>query len=108
MVRTASRESQRRTIYLLTGVVLGIVIMVAPALLLLALPQALWQSNLRSQFLEGTGAYGAFPTASPIDIFIEVLWLVLPALIVILALYWLAVHRTRWAGYDEAAKWSRR
>jgi len=108
MVPTTFRESQRRTIYLLTGVVLGIVFMVTPALLLLALPQQLQQWNLRSQFLEGTGAYGAFPVASPLDFFIEVLWLVLPALIVIFALYWLAVHRTRWAGYDEAAKWSRR
>jgi len=108
MVRTAFRESQRRTIYLLAGVVLGIAIMATPGLLLLALPQALWQRSVPLQFLQGWGVYGASAAASPLDVFIEVLWLVLPALIVILALYWLAVHRTRWAGYNEAAKWSRR
>lgn len=108
MVRTASRESQRRTIYLLAGVVMGFAIMVAPALFLVTFPQArgLWAVPL--QFFQGTGVYDAYADVSPFAVFIEVLWLVLPALIVILALYWLAVHRTRWAGYDEAAKWSRR
>jgi hypothetical protein len=108
MVRTASRESQRHTIYLLTGVVLGIAVMAAPSLLLLALPQTLWQRSVPLQFLAGWGVYGVSAAASPLDVLVEVLWLVLPALIVILALYWLAVHRTHWAGYDEAAKWSRR
>ena len=107
MARTASSEPKRRTTYLLAGLVLGIAIMVGPALLLNLLSSerlAYWASQ------EGLirGLLGAPPSASPLEVVIEVVWLVLPALIIVLALYWLAINRTHWAGYDEAAKWSRR
>ncbi len=45
---------------------------------------------------------------SPFDAVYEFIWLALPAIFVILVLYWVAGRRTRWSGYDEAVKWSRR
>jgi hypothetical protein len=92
--------------HLLGGLVLGIVIMVGPALLLNLFSFAgrvyVTGESLPARF------DGALMAASPLEVVIEVVWLVLPALIIILALYWLAIRRTRWAGYDEAVKWSRR
>jgi hypothetical protein len=106
MVYTISNETKRRTTYLLAGLVLGIAIMVGPALLLSLLPirldTYLWQSGLPARFDD------PLASVSPLAVVIEVLWLILPALTIILALYWLAVHRTRSPGYDEAAKLSHR
>lgn len=45
---------------------------------------------------------------SPVDAIAEFLWLALPAIFVILVLYWVAGRRTRWSGNDDAVKWSRR
>jgi hypothetical protein len=92
----------------LAGAVVGIAIMLAPALILAAFP---WPVGLGSFSRESGflwGPFAAYAPASPLDAVVEVVWLVLPALVVILALYWLAAHRTNWAGQDEAAKWSRR
>ena len=107
MTRKASPEPKRRTTYLLAGLVLGIAIMVGPALLL-SLFSGQSGAGWASQDAVILALRGALPSVSPLEVVIEVVWLVLPALIIILALYWLAIHRTHWAGYDEAAKWSRR
>jgi hypothetical protein len=46
--------------------------------------------------------------SSPLDAVYEFIWLALPAIFVILVLYWVAGRRTRWSGYDDAVKWTRR
>jgi hypothetical protein len=45
---------------------------------------------------------------SPVDAAMEFVWLALPAIFIILVLYWLAGRRTRWKGYDEAVKYTRK
>ena len=45
---------------------------------------------------------------SPYDALVEIAWLALPAIFVILVLYWVAGRRTRWSGYNDAVKWARR
>ena len=45
---------------------------------------------------------------TPIDVIYEFIWLALPAIFVILVLYWVAGRRTRWEGYNNAVKWARR
>jgi hypothetical protein len=45
---------------------------------------------------------------TPIDAIIEVLWLIVPIILLIIVLYVLGGRRSRWAGYDEAVKLTRR
>jgi hypothetical protein len=44
----------------------------------------------------------------PVDVIIELFWLVVPIIFLIIVLYVLGGRRTRWAGYDEAVKLTRR
>ncbi len=106
MTRKTKFRRWQREIYLLSGVVLGVFVMVLPALLFsqtYIIPpvdmfgQALWDQS-RAELL----------IINPFDVLFELLWLALPALIVILCVYWLFIRRKRWAGYDEAVKWLRR
>jgi hypothetical protein len=43
-----------------------------------------------------------------LDVLLELVWLSLPALFITIAIYWAVTRRRRWAGSDEAVKWSRR
>jgi hypothetical protein len=52
--------------------------------------------------------YSSQTILSPFDALAELVWLALPAIFVILVLYWVAGRRTRWSGYDDAVKWTRR
>lgn len=64
-----------------------------------------------SPFLIGltdTGILSSEAIHSPFDAILEFIWLALPAIFVILVIYWIVGRRTRWSGYDEAVKWTRR
>ena len=52
--------------------------------------------------------FSAQTISNPIDALYEFIWLALPAIFVILVIYWIAGRRTRWSGYDDAVKWTRR
>ena len=52
--------------------------------------------------------YSSLTILSPYDAIVELVWLGLPAIFVILVLYWVVGRRTRWSGYDDAVKWTRR
>ena len=52
--------------------------------------------------------YSSLTILSPYDVIVELVWLGLPAIFVILVLYWVVGRRTRWSGYDDAVKWTRR
>jgi hypothetical protein len=56
----------------------------------------------------GSDVYSSETILSPFDVLAELAWLGLPAIFVILVLYWVAGRRTRWSGYDDAVKWTRR
>jgi hypothetical protein len=96
----------QREIYLLSGVVLGIFVMVLPALLFTQFNVIPPVDPIEQTFWDRPQA--AMPIITPFDALFELLWLALPALIVILCVYWLFIRRKRWAGYDEAVKWLRR
>lgn len=94
---------QRRELYLIAGITIGITLMAVPALTHLALGPI-------SPF-ERTDTY-SIPSSellySPLDALIELFWITLPAIFFIVALYWIFLRRRRWIGHETAVKWSRR
>jgi len=52
--------------------------------------------------------FGSQIIPTPLDVIIELFWLVVPIILLIIVLYILGGRRTRWAGYDEAVKLTRR
>lgn len=102
---------RRREALLAAGIVLGIGVMALPAIFHILLGPNSPFLRAQYDYLEPFGPFffaGSDPVPTPFDFFAEVFWLVLPALIIIVFLYWIAIRRTRWAGYEEAIKWSRR
>ncbi|MFX0167847.1 MAG: hypothetical protein ACFE89_09055 [Candidatus Hodarchaeota archaeon] len=94
---------QRREVYLIAGIAIGITLMMMPAITHLALgPTSPFLEDNREWFVSGE------TIASPIDAATELLWIALPAIFFVVALYWIVGRRRRWAGYDSAVKWSRR
>ena len=98
------RRNRRREVYLVTGIAIGIAVMILPALVHTMMGSA-------SPFLGGMTDPAVLSSQiieSPLDVLYEFIWLALPAIFVILVLYWVAGRRTRWEGYDNAVKWARR
>jgi predicted membrane-bound dolichyl-phosphate-mannose-protein mannosyltransferase len=54
------------------------------------------------------GTFASEIITNPLDVIIELFWLVVPIIFLIIVLYILGGRRTRWAGYDEAVKLTRR
>lgn len=95
---------KRREVYLVAGIAIGIVVMTMPALVHTMMGTV-------SPFMLPPATEDTFVhrgTLASIDILAEVMWLALPAIFLILALWWVAGRRQRWKGYDEAVKWTRR
>ncbi|MFW9935735.1 MAG: hypothetical protein ACFFDU_09595 [Candidatus Thorarchaeota archaeon] len=102
--REPKKRYWRREIYLIAGICVGITVMLLPVLVHnmmgLASPFFTSQTDFRIVASE--------TIQSPIDAILELIWLALPGIFVILVLSWIASRRTRWSGYDEAVKWTRR
>ncbi len=95
---------KRREMYLVAGIVIGIAVMTIPALVHTMM-------GLESPFEIAPPISDSFAergALSSIDVIAEVIWLALPAIFLILALWWVTGRRGRWKGYDEAVKWTRR
>ena len=104
MTKPVSRKwYQRREVYLIAGIVLGITLMALPALTHRAYGPV---SPFVAEYSEPT--FGRAELSTPIDALVELFWLVLPAIFFVIALYWIVGRRRRWAGHDSAVKWSRR
>ena len=99
-----SKRNRRREIYLVAGIFFGIAVMMLPFLVHSTMGPA---SPFAREHVP-SDVYGAQTTLSTYDALAEIAWLALPAIFVILVLYWVAGRRTRWSGYDDAVKWSRR
>ncbi len=103
--QTQKKRNRRRELYLLAGLVVGICLMITPALFHASTgflspmePPPAWSEHE----VFGGGII------SPLDVIIELFWLVVPIIFLIIVLYVLGGRRTRWAGYDEAVKLTRR
>jgi uncharacterized membrane protein YccF (DUF307 family) len=97
------KGKKRRELYLIAGIIVGVTLITIPFIVHLLMGQI-------SPFtitLAERPSYRELAITSPLDVVIEVFWLVLPAIFVILALYWIVNRRKRWAGYNEAVKWAR-
>ena len=105
MTKSVSRKwHQRRELYLIAGIAIGITLMALPALTHLALgPVSPFERTDTFSVPSGSGL-----ESSPIDAVVELFWITLPAIFFILALYWFIGRRRRWAGHETAVKWSRR
>jgi hypothetical protein len=99
--REPKKRYWRREIYLIAGICVGITVMLLPALVHNMM-------GVASPFLTDSGIFASETIQSPIDAILEFIWLALPAIFVVLVLTWIASRRTRWSGYDEAVKWTRR
>ncbi len=102
--RETTKWYWRRVIYLVAGAAIGVTVMLLPALV------HTMMGSVSPFNLEPTApsVFSLEPPTSPIDIVVEFIWLALPAIFVILVLYWVAGRRTRWTGYNDAVKWTRR
>ena len=102
--QTSKKRNRRRELYLIAGLVVGICLMITPALFHVSMGTF---SPIRTTWSDpevfGTGAI-----VTPLDVIIELFWLVVPIIFLIIVLYILGGRRTRWAGYDEAVKLTRR
>jgi hypothetical protein len=102
--RTAKNRYQRRIMYLVGGIIVGITVMILPALVHTMMgPSTPFATELTESW-----AFSSRTIISPLDAIYEFVWLALPAIFVILVLYWIGGRRTRWSGYDDAIKWTRR
>jgi uncharacterized membrane protein len=101
---TQKKRNRRRELYLIAGLVVGICLMITPALFHASMGSLspFMPSYIDSEVFESQ----TIPT--PLDAIIELLWLVVPIILLIIILYILGGRRTRWAGYDEAVKLTRR
>lgn len=102
--QTSKKRNRRRELYLIAGLVVGICLMITPALFhtsmgsLSPFMRVIWEGDVfASQII-----------VSPLDVIIELFWLVVPIIFLIIVLYILGGRRKRWAGYDEAIKLTRR
>jgi len=103
--QTSKKRNRRRELYLIAGLVVGICLMITPALFHASMgffsPIRLLPAWSEPEVF-GSGIIG------PLDVIIELFWLVVPIIFLIIVLYVLGGRRTRWAGYDEAIKLTRR
>lgn len=102
--QTPKKWNRRRELYLIAGLVVGIFLMITPALFHASMgtfspPPSSWS---------GSEVFGSGTIVTPLDVIIELFWLVIPIIFLIIVLYVLGGRRTRWAGYDEAVKLIRR
>ncbi|MFX1491323.1 MAG: hypothetical protein ACFFBU_03630 [Promethearchaeota archaeon] len=97
------KRNRRRELYLVAGIIFGVTILGIPFIVHLIMGE----TSPFIQSVEEPRIYENIALTSPLDVVIEVVWLVIPALFVILALYWIVRRRRRWSGYDEAVKWMR-
>ena len=100
----SKKRNRRRELYLIAGLVVGISLMITPALFHASMgtfspPPSSWS---------GHEVLGSGTIVTPLDVIIELFWLVAPIIFLIIVLYVLGGRRTRWAGYDEAVKLTRR
>lgn len=95
---------RRRETYLIAGIVFGILIMVFPAVINFSMGpiSPFYIESIREE------VFGAQAITTPIDALWELIWLSLPAIFIVIVIYWAIGRRRRWAGYDEAVKWARR
>lgn len=97
------KRNTRRELYLIAGIIFGVTLIAIPFIVHLMMGQT-------SPFiitLAERPTYEVLGIASPLDVVIEIFWLLLPGIFVILALYWIVHRRRRWSGYNEAVKWTR-
>ncbi len=102
--KTSKKRNRRRELYLIAGLVVGISLMITPALFHATMGSLspLWRVYTEGEFLVPS------VVVSPLDAIIELVLLVVPIVFLIIVLYILGGRRTRWAGYDEAIKLTRR
>ena len=101
--QTSKKRNRRREFYLIAGLVVGICLMITPALFHVSMgtfSPIMFTWSEREVFGGGI--------LNPIDVIFELFWLVVPIIFLIIVLYILGGRRTRWAGYDEAVKLPRR
>lgn len=101
--QTSKKRNRRRELYLIVGLVVGICLMITPVLFHVSMGTF---SPIMSTWTAGEVFGGGI--ISPLDVIIELFWLVVPIIFLIIVLYVLGGRRTRWAGYDEAIKLTRR
>ena len=97
------KRNRRREVSLVAGIIIGVTLLTIPFMVHLMMGET-------SPFIQNRvepSVYGDITITSPLDVVIELFWLVLPAIFVILALFWIVRRRRRWSGYDEAVKWMR-
>jgi hypothetical protein len=102
--KEASKKRYRRKIlYPVAGIAIGITVMILPFLVHHMMGPV-------SPFIHGLTdpqILSSQTIVSPIDAAVEFVWLILPAIVVILLIFWISGRRTRWKGYDEAVKYTR-
>ncbi|MDO8124089.1 MAG: hypothetical protein Q6364_06885 [Candidatus Hermodarchaeota archaeon] len=102
--QTSKKRNRRRELYLIAGLVVGICLMITPVLFHATMGSLSPFTRVYSE-----GEFWASGTiVTPLDVIIELFWLVVPIIFLIIVLYVLGGRRTRWAGYDEAVKLTRR
>lgn len=102
--RTPRKWYRRRELYLVAGIVVGISIMIVPALV----HTTMGPTSPFGAVVSPPDRFESQIIMTPVDLIAEFIWLTLPAIFLILAIYWIFGRRSRWAGYDEAVKWARR
>ncbi|MFX1319369.1 MAG: hypothetical protein ACFE9O_09525 [Promethearchaeota archaeon] len=101
---TVKQRYRRQILYLLAGIAIGITVMILPFLVH-------YMMGAASPFIQGLTdpqILSSQTIVSPLDAAVEFAWLILPAIVVILLIFWISGRRIRWKGYDEAVKYSRR
>jgi hypothetical protein len=101
----SKKRNRRRELYLIAGLVVGICLMITPALFHASMGSF---SPIRTPPAWSEPEVFGSGIITPLDVIIELFWLVVPIIFLIIILYILGGRRTRWAGYDEAVKLPRR
>ncbi|TRO50792.1 hypothetical protein E2P61_07755 [Candidatus Bathyarchaeota archaeon] len=100
----AKKRYRRQILYSVAGIAIGITVMILPFVVHHMMGPA-------SPFIQGLTdpqILSSETIVSPLDAAVEFVWLVLPAIVVILLIFWISGQRIRWKGYDEAVKYTRR
>ncbi len=100
----SKKRNRRRELYLIAGLVAGICLMITPALF----HASMGSFSPMVPAWSGRETFAGQIIFNPLEAIIEVFWLVVPIILLIIVLYVLGGRRTRWAGYDEAVKLTRR
>ena len=100
----SKKRNRRRELYLIAGLVVGISLMITPALFHVSMGSF---SPIRTTWSD-PDVFDTGIIVTPLDVIVELLLIVVPIIFLIIVLYILGGRRTRWAGYDEAVKLTRR